>query len=156
MPLAVTTETLPDATIQIQWAGGYVQIKAMALGVIFFRKVGRFPDAVFQDIIVHFEREVARCTHLSMICDCADLDDYESAYRLHWTDWFKKSRGRVRAHIYARSKLVRMALNVVNLTVPVFQAHESLEALNGVLRDLVPSFSPRMLPRPLDRSRVLA
>ncbi len=141
-------ETMSDGTIQFEWPGGYAQVKRLAPGVLFFRKVGFFPASTYRSLVRPFQQELKAEQKLVMVCDCGDMTNYETAYRLSWTDWFKAGKGRVQAHLFTRSKFVRMAISVVNLVTHVFTTHESHAELEDALRRHVPSFSPAMLPQP--------
>jgi hypothetical protein len=148
----VAESTLPDGSHQFVWKEGYLQVKRVAPGVIFMRKVGDYHDDVFHTIIKPFNSEWNATKHLMVVCDAADMQGYTAAYRQLWTDWFRARRGHIKISIYMRSKLVRMAIAVVNMAVgDVFETCKNEEALHATLSRLVPSFHPSALPVRLKR-----
>lgn len=151
--LSIREATQPDGTIEVIWALGHAQIKRIAPGVMFFRKVGHFPEDTYKYLVPPFQREIARSGSVCMVCDCGKMTGHDPLYRKAWTNFFKAQRGAVQAHIYLESAIVRMAITTVNLlTDGVFTTHSSIASLETVLRQRVPTYSPSMLPAPLGKS----
>jgi hypothetical protein len=146
----IQQSTLSDGTLQFIWPNGYAQIKRVSPGVVFFRKSGFFPQDTFEKLVVSFQNEIEAAGKVVMVCDCGRMENYDSAYRIKWTEFFRAHKGRVEAHIYLRSRFVRMGVAVVNMaTGGVFTPHSSLGSLETVLARLVPSFKPSLLPAPV-------
>ena len=137
---------LPDGSFQIVWKEGYFQFKRIASGVVFCRKVGDFHEDVFKSLIAPFNSEFAKAKKLAVVCDGSEMQAYTGAYRQLWTEWFKAHSGHVKVYIFTRSKLVRMAVTVVNMFVDVFELCNTEAKLHAVLSQLAASFQPAMLP----------
>jgi hypothetical protein len=147
----VTESQLADGSFQVVWKEGYLQFKRLARGIVFMRKVGDFNEDVFQSIIKPFNTEWNHTKELKVVCDAAEMGAYTAAYRRLWTDWFRARSGHVKIYIYTPSKLIRMAVAVVNMVVDVFEVCSNEQSLHTILTRLVPSFQPAMLPARLVR-----
>jgi hypothetical protein len=149
MPIERTI--LPDDTLVARCPTGYVQVKTVKPGVLFCRKVGKLPEGIFHAIIEPFNAGVATGS-LDVYCDFTDFANYDSGYRVRWTEWIKRHPGKVKAMVYTPSKMVLMALSVINLVAHTFTTFASVEDLYAALARAAPGFHRQTLPRPFDKA----
>ncbi len=146
MAVAVTESVLPDGTRLFTWDRGYVQVKKLAPGVIFFRKAGYLVNPLYDAVIDIFTDEVESAGKLIMICDCYEFENYEAGYRQLWQDWFSKHKGSIRAPILFRSAFVKMGVQLVNMIVKVFEPYSDEPAFLSGVANTWPQFQRDRLP----------
>ncbi len=148
--MAVESTKQPDGTLLVTWETGHAQIKRLAPGAVFFRKVGHFTAEAFPTLVAPFADELAQHKSVVMWCDCDDFETYGSGYRERWTEWFKSApKGAIRAHILVRSAMVKMGVQVVNLAVRIFEPYSKRDAFNAALKAALPALDLATLPKRL-------
>jgi hypothetical protein len=145
-PTRIEKSREPDGTEVYLWDRGYVQLKKLGPGVLFFRKAGYLVNSLYDAVIETFTQELANSGSLVIICDCRDFENYEPGYRQRWGNWFMSNRGRVKAPILVQSTLVKMGVQIINMLVHVFEPFASEEAFLAGVKEVWPPFDRAAVP----------
>ncbi|HEU4406147.1 MAG TPA: hypothetical protein VFS43_12860 [Polyangiaceae bacterium] len=111
---------LPSLPGELGWATdqGEVRVSEPAAGVVLFVEKGYLGAAFVEKLIGVYERSVEGGGRPHVFIDGGFLTGYEPPLRADLTTWLRKNRGRLGSvHVLVRSRIVKMAIAVSNLTL---------------------------------------
>lgn len=143
---AMQREILADGTVLQMGADGCTVLQRLASGVILFTAVGAFETTALDSPMKEFDRELEAAGSLTLFLNLTERRGVAHSSRQVWSDWGRRHRDRIRAHVLVRSKLVDMALSVMAMLAGGvrLKSYSDVRAFEAAIAQEVPGF--RRLP----------
>lgn len=92
-----------------------VRVSEPYAGVFILRYAGIAFEGFGAGIVAPLEHRISQGYRVTICCDCAELESYESGFRTYWAKWLmERPRAYFPIPILFRSKIVLMGINLVN------------------------------------------
>lgn len=125
----VKSVSLKDGSTELVSDRGSARMRRLASGIALITCRGVFSEAFHPPMEDFVERSVEAAGPIIVFVDGWELHSVETGFRERWTEWFRKNRQRVRVHMLVRSKLLEMAISLVNLfaEAPAIQIYSAAD-----------------------------
>ena len=141
-PEILRARTLADGTSIVESDRGAVTLSRLAPGFVLFACRGVLSGKFYDPMVAVAQRELDAHGKLTMFVDGWDLKSVDTAFREHWTEWFKPNRDRFAMRLLVRTKLMEMAASLANLLtgLAVIKTYSSVTAWEATCAADFPAF----------------
>jgi hypothetical protein len=128
---------MPKHGVRISSTRGEVNVWMETPTLLMLTHYGYLSPEMGDSFVSAAKRITANARTFTVAADCFDVLTYHPNYRLKITDWLRQNQDRIVAnHVYSRSRMVQLAVSVVNLVLrKQIALHRNIEDFERVLLD---------------------